>query len=148
MCKTELDFALGYFTVFSKENLFIRDDCPEEIRARILELWPKIKEETEERHRNGHFSSQDFFGVDLLLLLSMHGQRIVLWPGVERIKKDILFSMDVFFRLCYRVTQENGNNVPVYSRFLSAFDYRLFITARLIQEATSSQLSQHFSSRS
>lgn len=61
MCKTELDFALGYFTVFSKENLFIRDDCPEKIRARILKLWPKIKEETEERHRNGHFSSQDFF---------------------------------------------------------------------------------------
>lgn len=61
MCKTELDFALGYFTVLSKENLFISDDCPEEIRARILELWPKIKEETEERHRNGHFSSQDFF---------------------------------------------------------------------------------------
>lgn len=38
MCKTELDFALGYFTVFSKENLFIRDDCLGKIRARILEL--------------------------------------------------------------------------------------------------------------
>ena len=61
MCKSELDFASGYFTVFSKDNLFISPECPEDIKAKILELWPKIKEETEERHRIGQFSSKDLF---------------------------------------------------------------------------------------
>jgi len=70
--RKELDFALGYFTVFPcdfknpdanphEPFLFIRDDCPPDIRARLLEEWPKVKKATEERHANGEYSSLDYF---------------------------------------------------------------------------------------
>ncbi|MDO4198155.1 MAG: hypothetical protein Q4D13_04090 [Erysipelotrichaceae bacterium] len=71
MCEKELDFALGYFTVFpgdlknsssSKEPfLYIREDCPEDIRERLLVEWERVKKETNERHKQGIYSSKDYF---------------------------------------------------------------------------------------
>lgn len=57
----ELDYALGYFTVFSKDNFYICPDCPPEIRKRLEEDWPRIKRETEERQKNGDFYGSDYF---------------------------------------------------------------------------------------
>lgn len=75
MCKKELDWALGYFTVFpggyrklkdldwpeDEPYLFIYDDCPSNIRERLLKEWPRIVEETKKRHKEGYFSSHDAF---------------------------------------------------------------------------------------
>ncbi len=57
----ELDYASGWFTVFSKDNFYIHSKCPSDIRKRLEEDWPRVKAETEERHRQGHFSSLDYF---------------------------------------------------------------------------------------
>ena len=71
MCEKELDYALGYFTIFpggfKNDNavgdpyLFISDDCPKELRERLLHDWPIIKKKTLEKHANGEWSSTDAF---------------------------------------------------------------------------------------
>ena len=68
----ELDFASGYFTVFpcdfrnpdapqDKPFLYISEDCPENLKEKILKTWEKVKTDTEERHKKGFFSSNDYF---------------------------------------------------------------------------------------
>lgn len=68
----ELDFASGYFTVFpcnfkdpnapqDEPFLYISKKCPEDIRKKLLITWEKVKAETKERHKQGFFSSNDYF---------------------------------------------------------------------------------------
>lgn len=71
MCRKEMDYALGYFSVLpcdfkNPENkevpfLYIHKDCPPDLKERILSDWPRIKRETIKRHEQGLFSSQDYF---------------------------------------------------------------------------------------
>lgn len=67
----ELDFASGFFTVYELDRknpgnkeypyLSIDDDCPEDIRIKLLETWERVKKETIERHEAGQYSSLDYF---------------------------------------------------------------------------------------
>lgn len=68
----EMDFALGYFTVFpsnfrdptapkNEPYLFISKRCPADLKARLLETWPRVYKETKERHARGIYSSKDYF---------------------------------------------------------------------------------------
>ncbi len=69
----ELDFALGYFTVFpngfpfdeSSEDtgpcIWISEKCPEDMKKRLLETWETVKKETLKRHNQGEYSSHDYF---------------------------------------------------------------------------------------
>lgn len=72
MNKKELEFAHGYFAVFPcdfknpnadshEPFLFIKKDCPPDVKERLLEEWPKVKKATKERHANGEYSSLDYF---------------------------------------------------------------------------------------
>ena len=56
-----LEYANGYFMVINKDMVLISETCPPDIRKRLEEDWPKVKAETEERHRAGFFSSLDYF---------------------------------------------------------------------------------------
>ncbi len=49
MSYKELDFALGYFGVVpagfkgtTEDTLFFTKDCPEDIKDRVLKLWPLL----------------------------------------------------------------------------------------------------------
>ena len=68
----ELDFASGYCMVFpcnfrdsnapkDEPFLYIKDECPEDMKEKILKTWEKVKIETKERHKQGVFSSNDYF---------------------------------------------------------------------------------------
>ncbi len=64
----ELDFALGWFFIYPKGYKGLSDytidfhsDCPEEIKQKVLELWPTVKKETERRHERLIYTSRDYF---------------------------------------------------------------------------------------
>jgi len=68
MISNELMYASGYFTIRFKlseksyePKLIIFDDCPEEIKKRLLKDWERVKSETMERHKKGFISSTDVF---------------------------------------------------------------------------------------
>jgi len=46
--------APGYHIHFTK-------NCPEEIKNKVLELYPKLIEETKRRHEEGLYTSKDYF---------------------------------------------------------------------------------------
>lgn len=61
----ELEFARGYcFVMPLKEGghkLMISDRCPDDIRKKILEVWPVVERQTIERHRQGIYLEGDYF---------------------------------------------------------------------------------------
>ena len=61
----ELEFARGYTFVFPSfgggHESLISDDCPADIRKKVLEVWPIIEKETMERHKNGIYLESDYF---------------------------------------------------------------------------------------
>ncbi len=72
MIPRDLDKFGGYFMVlpcdFRNPNapqnepyLYIREDCPADIRKEIEKTWEKVYKETKERHKNGLFTSKDYF---------------------------------------------------------------------------------------
>lgn len=75
MCRKELDYAIGHFSVFpgglvhsrnpewpkDEPYLHIDEECPQEIKERLLKDWPRILKETKERHSKFIFSSLDYF---------------------------------------------------------------------------------------
>lgn len=64
MCysKRPLDYAQGYFMVIpGKDEIYILNKCPKDIKDRLLKDWPKVREETHERHKKCIFLSTDYF---------------------------------------------------------------------------------------
>ena len=62
----ELDFAREYMFVFPIReapgyHIHFTKNCPEEIRNKVLELYPKLIEETKRRHEEGLYTSKDYF---------------------------------------------------------------------------------------
>ena len=56
----ELDFALGYFGVIPKgfrgakeDTLVFVNNCPEDIKQRVLEIYPKVQERIEKERSKG-----------------------------------------------------------------------------------------------
>ena len=51
-----------YISLPEKEPfLFIREDCPPDIKKRPLEEWLKVKATTKKRHEEGLYTSKDYF---------------------------------------------------------------------------------------
>lgn len=61
----ELEFARGYTFVFPSleggHELLISDDCPEDIKQKVLEVWPEVEKATIERHKKGIYLESDYF---------------------------------------------------------------------------------------
>ena len=62
----ELDFAREYMFVFTIReepgyHIHFTKNCPEEIKNKVLELYPKLVEETKRRHEEGLYTSKDYF---------------------------------------------------------------------------------------
>jgi len=60
MINHDLDFATGYYCVFpagfrdlKEDTLVFSEDCPEDIKKRVLELWPKYKAKVEDEWKRG-----------------------------------------------------------------------------------------------
>ena len=58
----DLDFALGYYGVIPKgfrgakeDTLIFTEDCPPDIKEKVLELWPKLRAKEKEDEENGIF---------------------------------------------------------------------------------------------
>lgn len=67
-----MDEFSGYFTVFpcnfkdpnapkNEPYLYIRENCPKDIKDKILAKWEIVYKETKERHKQGLYSSKDYF---------------------------------------------------------------------------------------
>jgi len=64
-----LDYGLGHFAIFppgfkghDEPWIYIKDDCPPDIREKLERDWPIAKKETEDRHANGIWdSAKDYF---------------------------------------------------------------------------------------
>lgn len=68
----ELDEFSGYFTVFPRNwkdkdapqdepYLCIDEDCPKDIKERLLKKWEQVYKDTIERQMNGVITSNDYF---------------------------------------------------------------------------------------
>lgn len=57
----ELDFALGYFGITLSGELIIFDNCPEDIREKLLEIWPEIVKKQIQKLASGNFNGFDYF---------------------------------------------------------------------------------------
>lgn len=64
----ELDFALGWFIICPKGfrgykdvTLEFHSECPEDIKQKVLDIWPEVKAETERRHEKFIYTSHDYF---------------------------------------------------------------------------------------
>ena len=51
-----------YVSLTEKEPfLFIAEDCPPDIKKRLLEEWSKVKAATKKRNEEGLYTSKDYF---------------------------------------------------------------------------------------
>ncbi len=61
----ELEFARGYCFIFplrkGGHKLMISDRCPDDIRKKLLEVWPEVEKATIERHKKGIYLETDYF---------------------------------------------------------------------------------------
>lgn len=63
MCKMrKFDYMSGYMSVDLNGNIeCFSDDCPLELKEKVLKEWPAYKKEVEELHKKGYRSSEDWF---------------------------------------------------------------------------------------
>ena len=63
MCKKrKFECMSGYMSVLPDGTIFrFADDCPPELKEKVLKEWPAYKKEVEELHKKGYRSSEDWF---------------------------------------------------------------------------------------
>lgn len=63
MCKKrEFEYMSGYMSVDLDGNIdCFSDDCPPELKEKVLKEWPAYKKEVEERHKKGYYCTEDWF---------------------------------------------------------------------------------------
>ena len=56
----ELDFAEQYYGILpagfrglKEDTIVFTKDCPEDIKKRVLEIWPTVKERVEQERKQG-----------------------------------------------------------------------------------------------
>ncbi len=59
----ELDFAKGYFGILpagfrglKEDEVIFINNCPDDIKKKVLEIWPNVKKRIEEERLNGHWT--------------------------------------------------------------------------------------------
>lgn len=61
----ELDFAREYIFIFPLKDkghkLFISEECPDDIRKKVLEIWPVVEAEQYRRHAQCIYTKRDYF---------------------------------------------------------------------------------------
>lgn len=63
MCKKrKFEYMVGYMSVLSYGNvLLFTDDCPPELKEKVLKEWPAYRKEVEELRKKGYRSTEDWF---------------------------------------------------------------------------------------